>query len=262
MPLIYLDDLRLNAILTGPSNGPAVVFLHALGTNLSIWDDVIARLPHSLRCLRFDQRGHGESDAPAPPYAMGALIRDAERMMDHFALKDAVVVGLSLGGMVAQGLAVKRLDLVRGLVLSNTAAKIGTPELWAGRMAEVQATGLDPYADGAMERMFGRRWREMDGVPRVRKMLTDTAPQGWIGCASAISGTDFYAPTATLTLPTLAIAGANDGTTPPDLVRETANLIRGHRFEMLRGAGHLPMVEKPQDYAELIADFLRSIGHV
>ena len=126
---IYLDDLRLNASLSGPASGPALVLLHALGTNLSIWDDVVERLPQNLRILCFDQRGHGASDAPQPPYAMGALIRDAERMMDHFALKDAVVVGLSLGGMVAQGLAVKRLDLVRGLVLSNTAATVSYTHL-------------------------------------------------------------------------------------------------------------------------------------
>ena len=212
-------------------------------------------------CIR-DRRGHGASDAPPPPYAMGALIRDAERMLEHFAIKDAVVVGLSLGGMVAQGLAAKRLDLVRGLVLSNTAAKIGTPELWAARIAQVRETGLEAYADGAMERMFGRGWRDIAGMPRVRKMLTETPSQGWIGCASAIAGTDFYTPTAGLTLPTLAIAGVNDGTTPPDLVRETAELILGHRFELMRGAGHLPMIERPQDYAALLADFLRSIGHV
>jgi 3-oxoadipate enol-lactonase len=262
MPLIYLGDLRLNALLSGPAHGPAVVLLHALGTTLTIWDDLVARLPQTLRILRYDHRGHGASDAPQPPYAMGGLIRDAERVMDHFALKDAVVVGSSLGGMVAQGLAVKRLDLVRGLVLSNTAAKIGTPELWAARIAQVQKTGLEDYAEPAMERMFGRRWREIDGVAQVRQMLTKTPPSGWIGCAAAIAGTDFYTPTAGLTLPTLAIAGTNDGTTPPDLVRETAELIRGHRYHLMRGAGHLPMVDAPQDYATLITDFLRSIGHV
>ena len=99
-------------------------------------------------------------------------------------------------------------------------------------------------------------------MPRVRKMLVETPPDGWIGCASAIAGTDFYTPTAGLTLPTLAIAGVHDGTTPPDLVRETAELILGHRFELMRGAGHLPMVERPQAYADLLTDFLRGIGHV
>ena len=141
MTLIYLDDLRLNAEMTGPANGPVLVLLHALGTNLSLFDPLLPLLPKGLRILRLDLRGHGQSDAPPAPYAMGELIRDVERVMDHFALRDAVVLGVSLGGMVAQGLAVKRLDLVRALVLSNTAAKIGSAELWRTRIAEVRASG-------------------------------------------------------------------------------------------------------------------------
>ncbi|WP_054005640.1 alpha/beta fold hydrolase [Cypionkella psychrotolerans] len=262
MGLVYLDDIRLNAEVSGPVGGPAVVLLHALGTNLTIWDEVVSLLPSGCRVLRFDQRGHGLSDVPEPPYAMGALIRDGERMMAHFGLRDAVVVGLSLGGLVAQGLAVKRLDLVRGMVLSNTAAKIGSVQMWGARVASVQAEGLAAYAPGAMERMFGRRWQEVAGMPRVRAMLEGMDVRGWVGCASAIAGTDFYTPTAGLTLPTLAIAGAHDGTTPPDLVRETADLILGSRWHLMRGAGHLPMVEKPAEYAGVIAEFLRSIGHV
>ena len=262
MPLIYFDDLRLNADISGPIHGPPLVLLHALGTNLTIWDQVVLHLPPALRVLRFDHRGHGASDAPPAPYTMGALIRDAERLMDHFALRDAVVVGLSLGGLVAQGLAVKRLDLVRAMVLSNTAAKIGTPELWAGRIAEVRKDGFTVYAEGAMQRMFGRNHAQIAGLDRVRAMLIQTPVEGWTGCAAAIAGADFYTPTASLGLPTLAIAGANDGTTPPDLVRETADLIKGSRFEIIRGAGHLPMVEKPEVYAGLLTDFLHSIGHI
>lgn len=261
MTLIYLDDLRLNAELTGPANGPVLVLLHALGTNLSLFDPLLPLLPKGLRILRMDLRGHGQSDAPPAPYAMGALIRDTERVMDHFALRDAVVLGVSLGGMVAQGLAVKRLDLVRALVLSNTAAKIGSAEMWQTRIAEVRASGLADYAPGAMGRMFGRNWQTEPAMPRIREMLEATNPEGWIGCAHALAGTDFYTTTAMLTLPALVIAGANDGTTPPDLVRETAELIRGHRFALMRGAGHLPFVEKPAEYAALLDQFLTDIGH-
>ncbi|MFM2391377.1 MAG: 3-oxoadipate enol-lactonase [Pseudomonadota bacterium] len=262
MPLIYLNTLRLNADISGPAHGPALVLLHALGTNLTLWDDILPLLPTGLRILRLDLRGHGASDTPAPPYAMGALIRDVELAMEHFALKDAVVLGLSLGGMVAQGLATKRLDLVRALILSNTAAKIGSADLWTTRIAEVQAKGLEDYATGAMERMFGRNWRAEPGMPRIRAMLTGTHPDGWTGCAAAIAGTDFYTPTAALRLPTLAIAGANDGTTPPDLVRETADLIPGSQFRLIRGAGHFPLVEKPAEYAAIISTFLHDIGHI
>lgn len=261
MPLIYLPDIRLNARLDGPPGAPPLVFAHALGTDLSIWDGMLTHLAGPFRILTYDIRGHGKSDVPPPPYAMGALITDLERLMDHFSLTEAVVIGVSLGGLVAQGLAVKRLDLVRGLVLSNTAARIGTPDLWTRRIAEVRATGLDAYADGALRRILGPRHKTHPDAPYVRALLTHTHPDGWTGCAAAIAGTDFYTTTAALRLPTLAIAGANDGTTPPDLVRETADLIPGSRFALMRGAGHLPMVEKPAGYAALLATFLSEIGH-
>lgn len=261
MALIWRQDLRLNAEIAGPEGAPAIVFLHALGTDLHLWDACVAALSPRFRCLRFDGRGHGRSDVPPPPYSMGALIRDAESLMEHFGLADAVVVGSSMGGLVAQGLATKRLDLVRAIVLANTAAKIGGPGLWQQRAAEVEAQGLAAYAPGAMERIFGRKWQDASAMPQVRATLEAMNPAGWIGCAHAISGADFYTTTAALGLPTLVVAGANDGTTPPDLVRETADLIRGHRWELMRSTGHLPMVERPAEFVALLDDFLRSIGH-
>ncbi len=261
MPLIYLPDIRLNLRLDGPEDAPPLVLLHALGTDSTLFDPLIPLLP-GLRILRPDLRGHGASDVPDPPYTMGALIRDVERLLDHAGARDAVVLGVSLGGLIAQGLATKRLDLVRAMVLSSTAARIGTPAMWADRAAQIAASGLDAYADGAMERMFGRNWRSEPAMPATRHRLVTTNPRGWIGCAQAIAGTDFYTPTAALTLPTLAIAGDRDGTTPPDLVRETSDLIRGAEFHLIRGAGHLPFLEKPTEYTTLLTTFLRRIGHL
>lgn len=260
MPLILLPDIRLNARITGPADGPALVLAHALGTDHGIWNGVLPLLP-GHRILSYDARGHGASDCPPPPYAMGALIRDLERLMDHFALRDAVIVGASLGGLVAQGLAVKRLDLVRALVLSGSAARIGTPAMWQTRIEAIRQSGLDAYADGAMQRILGPGFHSHPQHAYLRGLLTRTNPDGWTGCAAAIAGSDFFTTTAALRLPVLAIAGANDGTTPPDLVRETAELIPGHRFALMRGAGHLPMVEQPAAYAALLQAFLRDIGH-
>lgn len=262
MPLVFLPDLRLNAEISGPPSGPPLVLIHALGTDLHIWDEVLPLLPPGLRILRFDLRGHGASDVPPAPYNMGTLIRDTERLMDHFAVTDAVILGLSIGGLIAQGLAVKRLDLIRAMILSNTAARIGRPEQWQARIAAIRATGMESLADATMERWLGRKWRDHAALPALRKTFLATDPEGWMGCAAAISGTDFFETTSTLTLPTLAIAGANDGSTPPDLVRETAALIRGHRFALMRGTGHIPPVEKPAEYAALISQFLTEIAHV
>ena len=262
MPLAYLPDLRLNYRFDGAANGPVLVLNNALGTNHTIWDHVIPLLPPGLRILRYDHRGHGGSDTPPPPYSMGALITDAERLLDHLGIRDCVFLGLSMGGLVAQGLAIKRLDLVRGLVLSNTAAKLGTESIWQDRIAQVRAGGLAAIRPATMERMFSRTFRATPEFQHWQNLLLHGSAEGYIGCAAAIAGTDFYTPTASLRLPTLAIAGSDDAATPPDLVRETADLIPGSRFALIRGGGHLPFVERPQAYADALITFLKDIGHV
>lgn len=261
MPLAYLPDLRLNYRIDGNPDGAPVVFAHALGLDHSIWDAVIPRLPQSLRLIRYDLRGHGGSDTPPAPYTMGALIRDAERLLDHLAVRDCVFVGLSIGGMVAQGLAIKRLDLVRAMVLSNTAARIGIASQWEDRIQAIRNGGMAAIADATMQRWFGRTFRSEGRDAPWRDLLLRCNPEGYIGCAAAIAGTDFYTPTASLTLPTLAIAGSEDGSTPPDLVRETADLILGSQFKLIRGAGHLPCIDQSDAFAAALTTFLSAIGH-
>jgi 3-oxoadipate enol-lactonase len=246
----------------GPKGGPPLVLAHALGTDLSLWDEVLPRLPPGLRIVRYDMRGHGRSSVPPAPYAMGALVADAEAVCAAHQIRDAVFVGLSLGGLVAQGLAVKRLDLVRALVLSSTAARIGTPALWADRIATIRARGLEPAADAIMARWFGRGWQTNPAAPKWRARLAATAVEGYCGAAAAIAGTDFLTTTASLRLPALGIAGTEDGSTPPDMVRETLALIPGSEFHLIRRAGHLPCVDQPAAFAEILSGFLARIGHL
>lgn len=241
---------------------PTIVFANSLGSTLSIWDDVVAHLPEGLRIVRFDLRGHGRSDVPPAPYSMGALVGDAEAVCDALKVRDALFVGLSIGGLIGQGLAAKRLDLVRALVLSNTAAKIGTRDMWAERIAAVKGNGLEAIADGIIDRWFSRAYRASDAVHPWRQMLASTDPEGYTGCCAAIAGTDFITPTSGLRLPVMAIAGNEDKSTPPDLVRETAELVPGSRFELIRGTGHLPCIEEPEAYAALLTDFIAATGHM
>ena len=262
MHILDLGDIHIHWREDGDPAGAPVVFANSLGTDLRLWDRLIPLLPGGLRLIRYDKRGHGLSACPPGPYAMGALVRDAERLLDALGVKACVFVGLSIGGLIAQGLAVKRLDLVRAMVLSNTAAKIGTAEMWQARIDAIRAGGIEAVADATMERWFSRPFRATAELKGWRAMLTRQPAEGYTGCCAAIAGTDFYTPTAGLTLPTLAIAGTEDGSTPPDLVRETADLIKGSRFHLVRGAGHLPCVEKPADYAEALKTFLKEIGHV
>ncbi len=262
MQIAELDDVRLHYRIDGDPEGAPVVFANSLGTDLRLWDAVLPRLPKGLKFIRYDKRGHGLSSLPRAPYSMGSLVRDAEALLDHLDVRDCVFVGLSIGGMIAQGLAVKRLDLVRAVVLSNTGAKIGTTEMWDERIAAVQEKGIEPMADGIMERWFSKGFRATPELELWRNMLTRQPAEGYAGCSAAISGTDFYTPTSGLRLPALGIAGSEDGSTPPDLVRETVELIPGSRFHLIRKAGHLPCVEQPEEYAEVLTAFLREIGHI
>ncbi len=261
MLIADLDGLKTHYRDDGDPHGRPVVFANSLGTDLRVWDKIVERLPQSLRLIRYDMRGHGLTDVLAPPYSMGALISDAEALLDHLNVRKCVFVGLSIGGMIAQGLAVKRMDQIRAMVLSNTAAKIGTVQTWQTRIDTVADGGLDAIADPVMELWFGPKFRQTNEVNAWRAMLSRQPLEGYIGCAAAIAGTDFYTTTASLTLPTLAIAGSEDGSTPPDLVRETADLVKGSKFHLINGGGHLPCIDKPADYASALTTFFKDIGH-
>ena len=262
MNIADLEDIRLHYRIDGDPDGAPVVFANSLGTDMRLWDKVLARLPKTgLKYIRYDKRGHGLSECPKPPYGMGTLVRDVERLMDHLAIRDAVFVGLSIGGMIAQGLAAKRLDLVRAMVLSNTGARIATREIWAQRIADAERGGVEALVDATMTRWFTPAFRATPEFTAWRNMLTRTPADGYIGCSHAIAGTDFYTTTAALRVPTLGIAGSEDGSTPPDLVRETTELVSGSQFHLIRKAGHLPCVEAPDEYARVLNDFIIAQAH-
>lgn len=261
MARIELGDLRLNVVESGDPNGAPVVFAGALGTDLTIWDALVERLPARFRLIRFDMRGHGQSDIPKGPYSMGALVRDAEAMLDRISVRDAVFVGLSVGGLIAQGLAVKRMDQVRALVLSGTAPKIGTKAGWQDRIDLVQTEGMAKISGDLMPRWFSHRYLTGGKADWIRDMVARQDPEGYAGVCAAIAGTDFITPTSGLRLPTLVTVGTEDRSTPPDLVRELADLIPGSRFDLLRGAGHLPSVDSAPLFAEKLIGFLTAIGH-
>ncbi|NRP13926.1 MULTISPECIES: 3-oxoadipate enol-lactonase [unclassified Aliiroseovarius] len=253
---------------TGPREAPALVFAHALGADLTMWDALLPQLPDGLRVIRMDMRGHGQS--PCPPaeqgdaYPMGHLVRDVAATLDRLGVRDCTFVGISIGGIIAQGLAAERKDLVRALVLSNTAVKIGTPALWDARMEEVRRGGIAAVIGQNMQRWFARSTHRdhPELVLRAAEVMQATPLAGYLGCMGAIAETDLYESTARLTLPTLVTAGSEDGSTPADLVRELADLIPGADFRLIRRSGHMPPIEQPEAYAKALVDFLHITKHI
>lgn len=247
----------------GGAARPALVFANSLGTDFRIWDALVELLGDGFRFVRYDKRGHGLSEATPAPYSMDDHVGDLESLLDHLGVKSCAVIGLSVGGVIAQGLAARRPDLVKAMVLMDTAHKIGTAEMWNQRIDGVTKNGIASLADAIMQRWFTPAYRSPDNPDFVgyTAMLTRTTVDGYAGTCAALRDADLTESTRALRLPVLALVGDQDGATPPDLVRATAELVRGSRFRIIAGAGHLPCIEQPQATAELIAGFLREARH-
>lgn len=242
--------------LDGAATGKTVVFANSLGTDLRLWDALVPLLPKDLRLVRYDKRGHGLSDLGDPASAAD-FADDAAALIDHLG-GPVVFVGLSIGGLIAQTLAARRPDLLHAVVISNSAAKLGTPESWQARIDAVRAHGLASIADAVMERWFAPAFRKSPAVTPWRNMMIRTPAEGYIAACGALAAADQTEATRALRLPALVIAGAEDGSTPPDLVRATAALIPGAEFHVIPGTGHLPCVENPAAYASILTPFLKA----
>lgn len=240
----------------GPRDGRVIMFSNSLGTDLRVWDLLIPLLPDNLRIVRYDKRGHGLSDCPEAPYHMDSLVDDALCVIDTLGVKDITFVGLSVGGLIGQGVAARRPELLQGLVLMDTAAKIGTAEMWADRIAAVGKGGLASYADSILDRWFGESMRhDRVNLAPWKNMLVRSPLAGYLGTSAAIAASDMTSSTSELTMPVMALVGEHDGATSPGLVQGTAELC-GADFHIIANAGHLPCVEQAAQTAIHIKEFL------
>lgn len=239
----------------------ALAFINSLGTDFRIWDDIIAPLAGRYAILRYDKRGHGLSEMIASEASMGDYARDLAALMDQCGVKRATIVGLSIGGVIAQELYRQRPDLVASLVLCDTGVKIGTQEMWAARIAQVRSGGIEAIADGVMERWFssGFRARRTDELAGWRAMLTRTPVAGYLAACEALRRADLRPFAGQIKVATLCVVGEEDGSTPVAQVREMARLIGGARFEIIAQAGHLPNLEEPDVLRGLIEEHLKEV---
>lgn len=261
MQAVTIDGRVIEVRDDGPRQAPALVLAGALGTDLRVWDALLAHLPEGLRLIRFSKAGHGLSDV-APHRGIGDYADDLMAVMDQCDIRRATLVGLSMGGMIAQSVAAKAPERVAGLVLCSTAARIGSADLWAQRIADVEAKGMAAMADPILERWFSPEWRAGNpgSLGLWRNMLSRLPVEGYTAACTALRDGDLSDSTPRWRGPTLCIVGERDGSTPPDVVAELAALIDGARLETIAGVGHLPPVEAPDRVGRLITDFLKEHG--
>jgi 3-oxoadipate enol-lactonase len=253
------DGARIHYRLDGPVGAPALMLSNSLGTDLGLWERQLPVLG-GYRLLRWDARGHGRSDAPAGPYTMEQLSRDALALLDAAGIARTAYAGVSMGGAIGQWLAMNAPERIAGLVLANTAAQFGTPEVWNSRIETVLRDGMGAVTPAVLERWFTPAFQARDPaeVDRVKAMLLATPPLGYAGCSAAIRDTDFRADLGRISAPTLVIGGEHDPATPPEKARELAANIPGAALVLL-DAAHLSGNERPEAFNAALTDFLGRI---
>ncbi len=258
MPFITTDDgIRLWHQIEGPEKAPVLVMSNSLGTNLAMWDPQMPALRQRFRVLRYDTRGHGQSSVPTAPYKVDRLGRDVLALLDGLKIERAHFCGLSMGGFTGMWLgreAPKRIDR---LVLCNTSARIGPPELWTKRIETVRASGMNAIMQGVIERWFTPAFRDRapQDVERIAAMARATPPEGYATACEAIRDMDQREQISAIRAPTLVIAGASDQATPAVDGRFLAEHIQGARYVELPAA-HISNVEAAEAFTAALLDFL------
>ncbi len=244
-------------------SGAPVVLSHALGLDLHMWDDFAGRLAAGHTVLRYDARGHGLSAQPPGPYAMDEMVDDAARLIREWGRGPVVWIGLSMGGMVGQGLAIRHPEVLRGVVLANTVARY--PDVaratWAQRVAAVEHGGMAAVADAVVERYLHAEHRAAHPgeAAAIRARLLRTDPAAYVAACHAVAGVDWLERLATIRTPTLVIAGARDAGATPEMARAIADRIPGATLEVLADASHLSVAEVPEKFLGAVSSFLAGL---
>ncbi|NLS04272.1 3-oxoadipate enol-lactonase [Rhizobium sp. P32RR-XVIII] len=259
MQFAHINDIAIHyQIIGGPADKPVIVFANSLGTDFRIWRDVVMRLAGDFAIVLYDKRGHGLSDVGQVPYSIEDHASDLMGLLDMLEVKQAFICGLSVGGLIAQAVYQRHPELVRGLILCDTAHKIGTADGWNARIGTVADNGIGSIVDGVMKLWFTPAFRRPENTAYhgYRNMLVRQPVEGYLATCEAIRDADYTEAAKRIAVPTICIVGDQDGSTPPDLVKSTAQLIPNARFEVIRDAGHIPCVEQPEALTAVIRAFI------
>ena len=260
---VSVNGLHLNARVDGTEGAPWMVCSNSLTTNLSLWDAQVAAFGSRFRFLRYDQRGHGGSDAPAGDFSMDDLASDLLALLDCFKVDKAVLVGVSMGSVTAARCAARAPSRCLGLVgcdgLWRSAP--GTAAMWEERFALVREGGMEAIAEPTVWRwcqpdFFTKR---PDEVTRLKAMIVATTPEGYFCSGKALQNYDFSADYPALSAPTLFLAGAQDGDVPR-VMREMAKATPGSSIQIIDNCGHLPNIEQPEIFFRALDGFVRGLN--
>lgn len=260
---IRANGIQINYTLDGPAGAPVVTLSHSLATTLAMWDPQLPALSERYRVLRYDTRGHGGTDAPRGAYTLEQLAEDARALLAALGIAKAHWVGLSMGGMIGQTLALRAPEILASLVLCDTSSRV-PPEMrsaWDERIRTAETQGMEPLVEPTLGRWFTPpfRARRPEVVERVRGMIRGSSPAGYVGCCHAISTLDLTDRLDAIKVPTLIIVGEDDQGTPVAASQAIQARIEGSRLVVLKAAAHLSNLEQPEAFTGALTEFLARI---
>ncbi len=250
--------ITLQYFCEGKPTGSPLVFINSLGTDLRIWDQVVSYFMDRYRVIRYDKRGHGLSDCPPAPYSIRDHATDLANLLDYLDVTQAILVGISVGGMIALDFAATWPERAQSLVLCDTAPKIGTAVMWNERIATLRQHGMNHLQEAILLRWFAPAFSQKQPAAYrgYGNMLTRTPVTGYTGTCEAIRDADLTEAARTITVPTLILCGSEDLATPPQLVKDLSELMPNASYQEIASAAHLPCIEQPDIMAEHIKKFI------
>jgi 3-oxoadipate enol-lactonase len=239
---------------------PWLVLSNSLASDHTMWDGQIALLTKKFRVLRYDTRGHGQSDAPAGAYSFPMLVADVIALLDHIKIAKAHYMGLSLGGMTGIGLALAHPSRLEKLVCCDARADgpEGFVKSWDERLAAIEKGGLEAIVGGTLERWLVQSFRDAspDTTARIRAMILATPPSGYKGCAEALKRLDYLKDMNRIITPSLFVVGREDLGAPVAAMQDMAARVPGAKLAIIDNAAHLPNVDNAKAFNAAIAPFL------
>ncbi|MCP4381980.1 MAG: 3-oxoadipate enol-lactonase [Hyphomicrobiales bacterium] len=259
--IVLPDGVSINTgVDEGPDGAPWVLLSNSLGADLSMWDGQVDLLTRKYNVLRYDQRGHGDSDAPPGPYSFPVLVADVIALMDHHGIDKADWVGLSVGAMTGMGLAIHHPDRFGRMVLADarSVATDAYKEMWDQRIAAVTDGGVEAIADPSLGLWFTEDWRAAnpEAAAVARTMIVGTSPQGYVATCYALRELDYFKDLNKVTLPVLYLCGGKDKGAPPEEMREMASVTPGAKYIEVPDAGHVANINQPAAFNAALEGFL------
>lgn len=260
---IKANGIQMNYELSGKKDGPIVMLSHALGSSLLMWNPQRKVLEPRFQVLRYDVRGHGKSEAPPGAYTLDLLAEDAVALLDALAIDNVHWVGLSMGGMIGQSVALNYPKRLNSLALCDTAAAIA-PEaqpLWQERIDAVRGKGVESQVDLTLERWFTPSFLKLNPpmLEVIRREFLATPAKGFLGCTEAIRKLNYLDRLSEIKIPTLIMVGEDDPGTPVSASEAMHQRIHNAKLVIIKSARHLTNVEQPEIFNTNLLTFLRDL---